>query len=280
MGEEDKVYIRNHHEPIVSKTIFYKVQEIMAERGGGKDRAEPFNRKRNSRQYAFSSLIKCGFCGSTLSRRAWNAGSKYGKTMWECIARVNKGKRFCTESRGVNEELIEKAFLESYRRISDDNAELLEEFLAELVADLSEKKNENKNIDELEEKIFQLKNEKAKALDLMIKGVIDINDYNEKKEFVDNEISELEYQKSIYKKSAYEAEDMEKRISKFKTYLLQDYDITEFDRGLFESLIKCVIVGGYNDGIPDSNLITFVYKFGVSSDKDVLDDNKENLIKN
>lgn len=85
MGEEDKVYIREHHEPIISKTVYYKAQEIMDERAGSRVLGEAFNRKKYSRQFSFSAMLRCGFCGSTLTRRNWNASSRYSKVIWHCI---------------------------------------------------------------------------------------------------------------------------------------------------------------------------------------------------
>ena len=271
MGEEDKVYIRNHHEPIISKTVFYKAQEILALRGGSKIKGQPYNRKKYSRQYAFSSLLKCGFCGDTLSRRAWNSGARYEKTVWHCITNTLKGKSFCKNSKGVDEKLIENAFLESFKLIANENADLLDNFLLELSDTLSDNGNKNSLIDELEQKIFLLKQDKNTLLDLLVKGQIDNNDFSSKKSSIDDEITELEYQKSIYSKDINTSENLRERIKKFREFLSSNVQINEFDRGIFESLIKCVIIGGYDsNNKPDPMLITFVYKCGTVSEVNII----------
>lgn len=64
-GEEDKFYIRNHHEPIISEEVFEKAQEILARRNVNRGKIGEGNTKREkySRKYAFSCMLECGFCG-------------------------------------------------------------------------------------------------------------------------------------------------------------------------------------------------------------------------
>ncbi len=62
-GEEDKYYIKDNHEPIISKEDFEKAQEIRLRRAGNKKTAANVNgkRERYSKMYAFSSMLECGF---------------------------------------------------------------------------------------------------------------------------------------------------------------------------------------------------------------------------
>lgn len=55
-------------------------------------------------------MIDCAYCGSTLTRRRWHSGTKYGKTIWQCVTSTKKGKKFCPDSKGIPEEAIEKYF--------------------------------------------------------------------------------------------------------------------------------------------------------------------------
>lgn len=64
LGEEDKYYIKDNHESIISKGYFEKAQEIRLRRAGNKKTATNVNgkRERYSKMYAFSSMLKCDFC--------------------------------------------------------------------------------------------------------------------------------------------------------------------------------------------------------------------------
>ena len=106
-GEEDQFYVKDHHEPIIEREAFEKVQEILARRSNKKGTG---HREKLSRKFAFSSMIECGFCGSSFTRRSWNASTIYKKPGWQCIGFIRRGKKFCPDSKGVDEEAIEFSF--------------------------------------------------------------------------------------------------------------------------------------------------------------------------
>ena len=85
-GEEDKFYVEGHHEPIVSRKVFDKAQELRISRNVKRAKTSTeSNRVRIRRQYAFSCMLQCYFCGSNLSKRTWHSSSKYSKVIWQCV---------------------------------------------------------------------------------------------------------------------------------------------------------------------------------------------------
>ena len=106
MGEEDRFYIENHHEAIISKEIFEKAQEIRQRRSKGRvNGVETGKREKYSRQYAFSSMLECGFCGETVSRRCWHSHSKYEKIIWHCGRNIRKGSVFVQKLKAFQNKL-------------------------------------------------------------------------------------------------------------------------------------------------------------------------------
>ncbi len=83
-GEEEQYYIENHHEAIVSRDFFDDVQEIM-KKCGGRRSVTKSNYRKYTRKYAFSSMMKCGFCGGTITRRNWNSGTHNKKAVCACV---------------------------------------------------------------------------------------------------------------------------------------------------------------------------------------------------
>lgn len=69
--------MENHHEPIITKEVFEEAQRILTKRSHRKSQEKGIKREKYSRKYAFSSMMKCGFCGSTISRRSGHGGSQY-----------------------------------------------------------------------------------------------------------------------------------------------------------------------------------------------------------
>lgn len=165
LGEEDRYYIHNHHEPIITEEQFERAQEIRNRRNGNrKHNVIPGKREKFSRQFAFSCMVECGFCGSNLSRRRWHSSSKYKKTIWQCVKSTKEGKRFCPDSKGIPEQVIEEAFVESYRMLCNDNKDVLEEFLKRTEKALGESSVEDQ-IHKLEKSIEKVSSKRKKLLD-------------------------------------------------------------------------------------------------------------------
>mgnify|MGYP005958601871 CR=1 FL=1 len=179
LGEEDRYYIHNHHEPIITEEQFERAQEIRNRRNGNrKHNVIPGKREKFSRQFAFSCMVECGFCGSNLSRRRWHSSSKYKKTIWQCVKSTKEGKRFCPDSKGIPEQVIEEAFVESYRMLCNDNKDVLEEFLKRTEKALGESSVEDQ-IHKLEKSIEKVSSKRKKLLDNYLGGVVGQDIYEE-----------------------------------------------------------------------------------------------------
>ena len=267
LGEEDRYYVHNHHEGIVSKEIFDRAQDIRKRRGGGKKHnVAPGKREKFSRQYAFSCMLECGFCGTSLSRRCWHSNSKYKKTIWQCVKSTKTGKRFCPDSKGIPEQVIEEAFIESYRMLCKDNRDVLDEFLRRVEKTLGENSIQEQ-ITALNKKISKIQAKRKKLLDNYLKGIVLQDIYEEtdiglKRDFT-NEKAKLEY----LQQQLDDETSLQRRVSDFKKALSENEVLEEFDRGIFESIIEKVIVGGLNeDGTKDPYKITFIYKTGFKNE--------------
>ena len=266
-GEEDRYYIHDHHEPIISEEMFARAQEIRNRRNGNrKHGVTPGKREKFSRQYAFSCMLECGYCGGNLSRRRWHSNSKYKKTIWQCAKATKDGKRFCPDSKGIPEQVIEEAFVESYRMLCRDNKDVLEEFLKRTEKALGENSAEDQ-LNKLQKRIDNLSYKRKKLLDNYLNGVVQQDIYEETdvslKRDLSNEKAKLEYlQQQLDEESS-----LQRRIADFKKALSQNEVLEEFDRGIFESIIEKVIVGGYDEnGEKDPYKITFIYKTGFKNE--------------
>ena len=266
LGEEDRFYIKDHHEPIISAEMFARAQEIRSRRNGGRKSATPGKREKYSRQYAFSCMLECGFCGAGLSRRSWHSGSKYKKTIWQCIKSTKHGKRYCPDSKGIPEQVVEEAFIESYRMLCSDNKDVLEEFIRRVEKTLSE--------DSIEEKIMKLNKsadniqcKRKKLLNNYLDGVVAQDIYEETDVGLERKLSEVKAQLKMLEQQMDDEDSLKRRVSDFKKALSKNEVLEEFDRGIFESIIEKVIIGGYDeDGNKDPYKVTFIYKTGFRNE--------------
>ena len=267
-GEEDQFYIRDHHEAIISEEMFEKAQEILKRRAKPRRLGTDGKREKFSRKYAFSCMLECGFCGGTLTRRSWHSGSQYNKTIWQCVTATKKGKKFCPDSKGIAEETIEQAFIESYRLLCQNNKDVLDEFIARTEETLSDS-NASKQLAKVEKDIAALDAKRAKLVDMRLEEIIDKETYEQKYFDLSSQIDQLQKQREDLQQSAETESTMKRRISEFRKTLEQNEVLNTFDRYVFESIVEKVIVGGYDEnGNKDPSMLTFIYKTGFENSVD------------
>ena len=266
LGEEDRFYIRDHHQPIVSEETFARAQEIRERRNGGRKSPTPGKREKYSRQYAFSCMLECGFCGSSLSRRRWHSNSKYKKTIWQCVTSTKSGKRYCPDSKGIPEQVIEEAFVESYKMLCSDNKDILEEFISRVEKTLSEDTARDKLM-KYQKSADNLQSKRKTLLEKYLEGVVSQDIYEETDVGYERKLSNIRANIEMLEQQMEDEVSLKRRVEDFKKALSQNEVLQEFDRGIFESIIEKVIVGGYDeDGNKDPYKITFIYKTGFRNE--------------
>ena len=263
IGEEDRFYIKNHHEPIISRETFDKAQELRNRRNGGRQHnVEIGKRDKYSRQFAFSCMIECGFCGGHLTRRRWHSSSKYKKVIWQCVVSTKGGKRKCPESKGIPEQVIEEAFIESYRLLSSDNKEVMNEFLTRIEKTLGDDANE-RNYQKAKKDVRIYTEKRKTLLDKYVEGGVSKEAYEDMDTEYAEKLVEAQTLFDYYEKQVLGVDSIRKRIDDFKKALTDNAVLEKFDRGVFESIVEKVIVGGTDDeGNIDPYKVTFIYKTG------------------
>ncbi len=96
-GEVQRYYVRDHHEAIIDRQTFDRVQaELLA-------RAQHFHPYEYSpTDYPFSGKITCGNCGKAYHRKICN-----GKVAWNCATYLRMGKAHCHSKQIPEDVLIE-----------------------------------------------------------------------------------------------------------------------------------------------------------------------------
>lgn len=263
-GEQDKYYIENHHEPIISKEDFEKAQGIRLRRAKNRNTVANNNgkRERYSRKYAFSSMLECGFCGHMLTRRSWHANSEYKKMIWQCVNATKNGKKYCPHSKGIEEEAIEKAFMESYRQVCHNNVGITNEFLKTVEEELKDN-SLTKDLKKIEDQLKKIIKKEKDLVDLKLNDAISIDVYQEKYSEIEVKKTKLLEEKRTLEVTLTDEKELKKRLEGFKKLLESNKYLEEFDRAVFESIVEKIVVGGIkDDGEIDPAMITIIYKTG------------------
>ncbi|NEZ42588.1 recombinase family protein [Paenibacillus alvei] len=264
-GEEDQFYIRNHHEPIVSEEVFEKAQAILHRRGARLRGVEKGKRDKYSRKFAFSSKLECAFCGSNLSRRNWHSGTTHEKTIWQCVTATKKGKKYCPHSKALIENVIESAFLESYRRLCSNHMDVLDELMKHMETVLGNQ-NHMRKLNKVNNEIKLMEQKRCKLIDLCLDEKIDRATYESKYAELESQLSELLNEQVQLEQSSRQELDVEKRLEHLRKVLQKNEVLSSFDRNVFESIVEKVIVGDSTDPTQsDPHRLMFIYKTGFTN---------------
>ena len=86
-GAEERVILRNHHEPIIDRDLWDTVQGELRKR----NRCGEYGAGHSNR-YIFSGKIKCGVCGASFVARTKKTKNGSLKR-WRCFTAANEGRR-------------------------------------------------------------------------------------------------------------------------------------------------------------------------------------------
>jgi len=258
MGEENQYYIKEHHQAIIEPELFDKVQEILEKRAGSREKGK---RKGNySRKYPFSSRIYCGFCGTVLTRRNWNSGTKNATPVWHCMNFVKRGKTECSKCKAIKETIIENCFVEAYKILCSDKGKIVEKFINRMNNIITENSSDNL-IENIEVEKQKLNSKMNKLIDLSLDNAIDRDIFLERKEKLQTQIEQLNMKQEKLMLDERKNTNRKLSLNKIRKFLESGDIVTEFDKDAFEILIKQVIVGVYDGNEnADPQAITFVLK--------------------
>jgi site-specific DNA recombinase len=107
-GHKPQYYIENHHEGIILKEDFQRVQDILANNVSSGKRVK-------HKTYPLSKRLKCTNCGANFHRQE----NPNGKVDWICST-SKKSKKLC-KMKSISEEQIEKLLKEGFYKRYGDN---------------------------------------------------------------------------------------------------------------------------------------------------------------
>ena len=124
-GQQKQYYVKNHHEAIIPKAVYYKIQEEIARRSSLKKAGTRKGKTAQgvySSKYALTGIMVCNECGAHYRRTTW---AKNGKKVivWRCINRLEHGTKRCHESPTLKEEVILEAIMGKLHSLSIDQEE-------------------------------------------------------------------------------------------------------------------------------------------------------------
>ena len=147
-----------------------------------------------------------------------------------------------------------------------DNKDVLEEFITRVEKTLSEDSVRDK-LSKFQKSADNLQSKRKRLLEKYLEGIVSQDIYEETDVGYERKLSDIKANIAMLEQQMEDEVSLKRRVADFKKALSQNEVLQEFDRGIFESIIEKVIVGGYDeDGNKDPYKITFIYKTGFKNE--------------
>lgn len=154
-------------------------QEILKRRYRTNENVSETERIKFARKYAFSSMCKCGFCGTNLTRRSHHQDTQRKKPVWKCRTATNKGIENCPYSKAIDEVIIENAFVEMFGLLAKNFDDVLESVLSSIEETLS-KDDSTEKLKCIEKDIASLEKKRKKLTDMYLDDKLTKEAYDDK----------------------------------------------------------------------------------------------------
>lgn len=241
-GELPMYLVKNHHEPIISRSDFNRVQEEMARRSAKRTIADKLTKTgqgKYSAKYALSELLICGECGEHYRRVTWTAKG-FKEIKWRCVSRIQYGKKKCHSSPTVDEQALHRAIVSAVNEfctVKDDVAKTLHESIIEVLDP-----NQNGSVQAAQQRIDELARNMYELIKLATvpetaeNAMSDIAKFSEEMKML-REFIEIEKAKQTeVKHSSNELSNVLQRLEK------EDFTLTEYDDIVTRQLIEQITV--------------------------------------
>ena len=117
--------VSNNHPPIIDRDTFNLVQAELSRRTSKNKKMDSAitEQGKYSGKFALSELLICGSCGSAYRR---NSKVAKGKTTyyWRCVNRVEHGTKYCKDSAGVEEKMLQESICRCLSKMLEDSQEV------------------------------------------------------------------------------------------------------------------------------------------------------------
>ena len=264
-GELPMYLVKNHHEPIISRSDFNRVQEEMARRSAKRTIADKLTKTgqgKYSAKYALSELLICGECGEHYRRVTWTAKG-FKEIKWRCVSRIQYGKKKCHSSPTVDEQALHRAIMGAINEFCDvkeDVAKALRESVCEVIDT-----NQNGSVQAAQQRIDEL----ARNMDELIKLATEPENTKEAmcdiEKFSEENKNLREFVESEKRKNAAAESNSEQLNTVLERIENENFKLKEYDDVAVRQLVERVVAEG-------KNRITVRFKGGFEARKELDND--------
>jgi len=261
-GELPKYLVQNHHEAIINRTLFEKVQAEIARRAGKRkvsDKTSKTGQSKYSGRYALTELLICGNCGTPYKRVTWSKRGKK-KIVWRCISRLDYGTKYCKSSPTVDEERLQAAVLKAINTMMSNRERLIGILKTNLEITLSEKSSGATNPYAIENRIRELQDSMMELVAVAAKAG-NAESYEDQFKEISEEIKSLQKTLEQYQAEQNGPDELARQIDDI-CKALEDapFEITEYSNNIVRQFIDTIKV-------VNEDKLLFIFKGGITMEQ-------------
>lgn len=223
-GEYSQYYAEGTHEPIISKTDFDAVQNLI------KSRSEHFGKRQTNGPYPLTRKIRCSECGSYYVRKTTGL-----RALWICKKHLQDAES-CPSQR-INEKEIYTAFVRMFNKLRYNSRAILRTTLSQFVYVIEYKKRTNDTVIKTNQVIATLMEKRHALEQLRTKGYLTEAVFQKQCREIDQQIHQSKKDREILYDDRLETvyEQVKQILKIVETY---EGEMMSFDEDIFVAIVE------------------------------------------
>lgn len=184
-GEEEMVYLKNHHTPVIDRELWDRTQRELKVRSSSQQKVAG-----QCSHYWCSGKVKCGECGGSFVIRTKKRSDGSIYKSWRCYNHANHGNS-CCQNTAVSDLALRACVSYAVKQVKIEK----DTIAAELLQSIKRlKRTELYTYDDsfIEKRIGEIQSKKKKCVDLALEGILNAKELAEQKDWYDGQIKRLE----------------------------------------------------------------------------------------
>ena len=239
-GELPQVLIQNNHPGIVTREMFYAVQEEMKRRTAARSPSTKSATGRTSytSKYALSERLVCGECGTLYRRCTWTIRGKK-KVVWRCVSRLDHGTKYCKQSPTMEETALQAAIMKAVNKSMDTDGSIARNAVNGFLMILKPQETAGLTLDEVKRRIQELTAEFDALFEMDGSEVTEQDRFTE----ITLELAELKKKQESISAQLRNNQGLQSKVNRFASAAERlDHHLTVWDEETMRQMIQTVEV--------------------------------------
>ena len=239
-GERPMYLVTNHHDPIIDRDTYNRVQQELARRNSKRKISDKTvtEQGKYSSKYALSELLICGHCGTPYRRTTWAARGKK-QIVWRCLSRLEHGKKYCRDSPTIKEEQLHRGILRAINNYYSCRNDIVRILKANIGSVLECQGQEE--ILSVEKRLKEIDQARTDLVNLIASGGCDEDKLDSEFAKLYAEEQGLSERLTMLKSQNKTSEETQAKLDKIMDMIEHEkFELETFDNVLIRKLIECV----------------------------------------